>query len=110
MAVTTLKRKLRRKRQGQNTRVIKIKQLSAKPVIKNVDIEELKKNFDKSSFQLLKEIRKASEIVAFFIFPFCPVQPPSGCVFCPHLFQKATKSSLYEIPVAQSHPGSCTDN
>jgi hypothetical protein len=25
--------------------VIKIKQLSAKPVIKNVDIEELKKNF-----------------------------------------------------------------
>ncbi|WP_293015154.1 hypothetical protein [Mongoliibacter sp.] len=47
MAVTTLKRKLRRKRQAQNTRVIKIKQLSAKPVIKNVDIEELKKNFDK---------------------------------------------------------------
>jgi hypothetical protein len=47
MAVTTLKRKLRRKRQNQNTRVIKIKQLSAKPVIKNVDIEELKKSFDK---------------------------------------------------------------
>jgi hypothetical protein len=47
MAVTTLKRKLRRKRQGQTTRVIKIKQLSAKPVIKNVDIEELKKSFEK---------------------------------------------------------------
>lgn len=47
MAVTTLKRKLRRKRQGQNTRVIKIKQLSAQPVIKNVDIEELKKSFEK---------------------------------------------------------------
>jgi hypothetical protein len=47
MAVTTLKRKLRRKRQGQTTRVIKIKQLSAKPVIKNVDIEELKKSFTK---------------------------------------------------------------
>ncbi|PRY88149.1 hypothetical protein [Mongoliibacter ruber] len=47
MAVTTLKRKLRRKRQAQNTRVIKIKQLSAKPVIKNVDIEELKKSFAK---------------------------------------------------------------
>ena len=46
MAVTTLKRKLRRKRQGQTTRVIKIKQLSAKPVIKNVDIEELKKSFE----------------------------------------------------------------
>ncbi|WP_373493177.1 hypothetical protein [Aquiflexum sp.] len=47
MAVTTLKRKLRRKRQGQTTRVIKIKQLIAKPVIKNVDIEELKKSFKK---------------------------------------------------------------
>lgn len=47
MAVTTLKRKLRRKRQGQNTRVAQIKQLTAKPVIKNVDIEELKKSFEK---------------------------------------------------------------
>ncbi|GAB2498135.1 hypothetical protein [Algoriphagus taiwanensis] len=47
MGVTTLKRKLRRKRQSQNARVIKIKQLSAKPVIKNVDIEELKASFSK---------------------------------------------------------------
>ncbi|MFC3417299.1 hypothetical protein [Algoriphagus hitonicola] len=47
MAVTTLKRKLRRKRQSQNTRVARIKQLSAQPVIKNVDVEELKKSFDK---------------------------------------------------------------
>ncbi|KPQ19630.1 MAG: hypothetical protein HLUCCX10_02160 [Algoriphagus marincola HL-49] len=47
MAVTTLKRKLRRKRQSQNTRVAQIKQLTAKPVIKNVDMEELKKSFDK---------------------------------------------------------------
>lgn len=45
MAVTTLKRKLRRKRQGQNTRVLKIKQLSAQPVIRNVDVEEIKKGF-----------------------------------------------------------------
>jgi hypothetical protein len=45
MAVTTLKRKLKRKRQSQKARVIKIKQLSAKPVIKNVDTEELKKGF-----------------------------------------------------------------
>ncbi|HLT08192.1 MAG TPA: hypothetical protein VK014_11750 [Cyclobacteriaceae bacterium] len=45
MAVTTLKRKLKRKRQSQKARVIKIKQLSAKPVIKNVDVEELKKGF-----------------------------------------------------------------
>lgn len=47
MAVTTLKRKLRRKRQNQNTRVLKIKQLCAQPVIKNVDVEELKKSFKK---------------------------------------------------------------
>jgi hypothetical protein len=47
MAVTTLKRKLKRKRQSQTTRVIKIKQLCAMPVIKNVDIEELKKSFAK---------------------------------------------------------------
>jgi hypothetical protein len=47
MGVTTLKRKLRRKRQSQTARVIKIKQLSAKPVIKNVDVEELKASFAK---------------------------------------------------------------
>ncbi|WP_169817513.1 hypothetical protein [Algoriphagus vanfongensis] len=47
MAVTTLKRKLRRKRQGQNTRTIKLKQLNAQPVIKNVDVEEIKKSFEK---------------------------------------------------------------
>jgi len=46
MAITTLKRKLKRKRQAQKTRVIKIKQLRAQPVIKKVDVEELKKDFD----------------------------------------------------------------
>lgn len=45
MAITTLKRKLKRKRQAQTARVLKIKQLSAKPVIKNVDVEEIKKDF-----------------------------------------------------------------
>ncbi len=47
MAVTTLKRKARRNRQRQVTRVLKIKHLSAQPVIKNVDVEELKKDFSK---------------------------------------------------------------
>ncbi|EIM78450.1 hypothetical protein A3SI_02768 [Nitritalea halalkaliphila LW7] len=47
MAVTTLKRKLKRRRQAATTRVARIKQLTAKPVIKNVDVEELKKSFDK---------------------------------------------------------------
>ncbi|WP_169786455.1 hypothetical protein [Cyclobacterium amurskyense] len=48
MAVTTLKRKLRRKRQAQNARVQKIKLLSAQPVLKNVDVEEIKKEFTSS--------------------------------------------------------------
>jgi hypothetical protein len=47
MAVTTLKRKLKRKRQSQTARVIKIKQLCAKPVIRNVDVEALKASFAK---------------------------------------------------------------
>ena len=47
MGVTTLKRKLKRKRQGQTARVIKIKQLCAKPVIKNVDVEAIKASFTK---------------------------------------------------------------
>lgn len=45
MAVTTLKRKLKRKRREQKTRIVKIKQLNAKPVIKNVDVDEIKKSF-----------------------------------------------------------------
>ncbi|GEO23101.1 hypothetical protein [Cyclobacterium qasimii] len=48
MAVTTLKRKLRRKRQAQNARVQTIKLLSAQPVLKNVDVEEIKKGFTSS--------------------------------------------------------------
>jgi hypothetical protein len=47
MAVTTLKSNLNRKTIAQSARVIKIKQLTAKPVIKNVDVEELKKSFAK---------------------------------------------------------------
>ena len=46
MAVTTLKRKLKRKRQAQTARVNRIKSLTATPVIRNVDVEELKKSFD----------------------------------------------------------------
>ncbi len=47
MAVTTLKRKLKRKRRDQNTRILKLKQLNAKPVIKNVDVEAIKEDFEK---------------------------------------------------------------
>jgi hypothetical protein len=47
MAITRLKRKVRRRRAQQVNAVKRIKQLNAKPVIKNVDIEELKASFTK---------------------------------------------------------------
>jgi hypothetical protein len=46
MAVTRLKRKDKRNFAKANLRVATIKRLTARPVIKNVDIEELKKSFE----------------------------------------------------------------
>lgn len=48
MGVTRLKRKDRRNKSRANNRINKIKQLTAKPVIKNVDVEEIKAGFAKS--------------------------------------------------------------
>lgn len=45
MAVTRLKRKDRRNKAVANARVNRIKQLTLTPVIKKVDVEELKKSF-----------------------------------------------------------------
>ncbi|MDX2304358.1 MAG: hypothetical protein NW226_16250 [Microscillaceae bacterium] len=45
MAVTRLKRKGRRNRAIANNKVAKIKQLSWKPIIKNVDVEAIKQEF-----------------------------------------------------------------
>lgn len=45
MAITRLERKGRKNISRAKNRVSKIKQLSAKPVIKNIDIEEIKKEF-----------------------------------------------------------------
>lgn len=45
MGVTKLKRKERRNRTIANNKTAKIKSLTAKPVIKNVDIEAIKKEF-----------------------------------------------------------------
>jgi hypothetical protein len=47
MAVTRLKRKLKRRRREQNTRALQLKQLNAKPVIKNVDVKAIKESFEK---------------------------------------------------------------
>lgn len=46
MGVTRLKRKGRRNKHVSAQRVNKIKQLTAKPVLKNVDKEELKATFE----------------------------------------------------------------
>ena len=47
MGVTRLKRKDRKNKARANNRVAKIKQLLLTPVIKNVDVEELKSRFNK---------------------------------------------------------------
>jgi hypothetical protein len=48
MAVTRLKRKERVNRAKANNRQAKIKQLTIKPVIKNVDVEAIKESFKKA--------------------------------------------------------------
>lgn len=48
MGVTRLNRKDRRNKSKAKNRIKGIKQLTAKPVIKNVDIEEIKAGFAKS--------------------------------------------------------------
>tara|TARA_R110000796_G_scaffold252596_1_gene388376 strand:+ start:21401 stop:21673 length:273 start_codon:yes stop_codon:yes gene_type:complete len=49
MGITRLKRKARRNKQRSADRVNKIKQLTSTPVIANVDKEELKASFGKTS-------------------------------------------------------------
>lgn len=48
MAITRLKRKGRRNKQKASIRRTTIKQITATPVIKNVDIEEIKKGFEEA--------------------------------------------------------------
>lgn len=55
MGVTRLKRKGQKNRAVSATRTFSIKHLTATPVIKNVDIEELKKSFSAPK----KETKKA---------------------------------------------------
>jgi hypothetical protein len=46
MGITRLKRKDRRNSNNANARVARIKRLTAKPVIKNIDVEAIKKSFE----------------------------------------------------------------
>lgn len=67
MAVTRLKRKEKRNKIVAKAKVSRIKQLTAMPVIKNVDIEELKSRFSSEKPKTAKSSKKqntiASEIV-----------------------------------------------
>lgn len=49
MAVTRLQRKHRKNRARANQRVAAIKRLTSLPVIKNIDIEEIKASFEKAA-------------------------------------------------------------
>lgn len=46
MGITRLKRKDRRNSNRANARVARIKLLTTKPVIKNIDVEAIKKSFE----------------------------------------------------------------
>lgn len=66
MAVTRLKRKEKRNKIVAKAKVSRIKQLTAMPVIKNVDIEELKSRFTtakpKATKKAVKKQEEATEI------------------------------------------------
>lgn len=62
MAVTRLKRKERRNISKAKARVKSIKRLSKMPVIKNVDIEAIKAEFDKKTAKPAKKAAKVEEV------------------------------------------------
>ncbi len=62
MGVTRLKRKDQRNKSKANNRVSRIKQLTATPVIKNVDVEAMKASFNKADDK--KATAKAEKAVA----------------------------------------------
>lgn len=61
MAVTRLKRKGRRNKLTSTKRLSSIKLLTATPVIKNVDVEELKAGFSQDSGAKPAATKKAAE-------------------------------------------------
>lgn len=64
MAITRLKRKGRRNKQTASIRRASIKQLTAKPVIKNVDIEEIKEGFAKAAKEAKPEKETKAKVEA----------------------------------------------
>jgi hypothetical protein len=59
MAVTRLKRKGQRNRTTSKQRISSIKQLTATPVIKNIDVEAIKEGFKDSDSKPAAKTKKA---------------------------------------------------
>ena len=64
MAVTRLKRKAKRNKQTASIRKTTMKQIMAKPVIKNIDIEEVKAGFITASKTKVAPVKEKKEPVA----------------------------------------------
>lgn len=64
MGITRLKRKARRNKKTSATRKNNIKQLSAQPVLKNIDKEAAKAAFESSAKEEKKPKAKAKKVVA----------------------------------------------
>ena len=62
MAVTRLKRKAKRNKQTASIRRATIQQLTAKPVIKNVDVEAVKASFTTAPEKAVKAKKETSKV------------------------------------------------
>ncbi|MEQ9303098.1 MAG: hypothetical protein RJQ14_04215, partial [Marinoscillum sp.] len=64
MAVTRLERKGKRNKSRAKNRVAKIKKLNTVPTIKNVDIEEIKKSFEKAPAKKAEPKKEEAKVEA----------------------------------------------
>ena len=64
MAVTRLKRKAKRNKARAAQRQASIKRLNSKPVIKQVDVEAIKEEFDKGGKSSSKKTKKTKKAKA----------------------------------------------
>ena len=78
MAVTTLQRKVRRRRAKSVQRIVDIKLITKRPVIKNVDVEAIKAEFAaKKAATAPKKAKKAEETVVETA-PLASVETPAA--------------------------------
>lgn len=97
MAVTRLKRKEQRNRTKANNRINAIKQLTQKPIIKNVDIEAIKQEFASKAAQAKTEATPKAEKTQ----PAAEAQPATRTAEAPAA--EATPAPKTQ-PTAQAEP------